>query len=129
MFGLLRLILMAFFVTTEKSPKSSNILLIGANNHGWHPGKEAFYPVGGETGLEDTHFLCPDALRFSHRCVCLIMCWLAFLGACLIRFCDVVVGHIIFVWNWLLYLCAMPDPPEEEMDLLNASCPLHWLML
>lgn len=67
MFGLLRLILMAFFVTTEKSPKSSNILLIGANNHGWHPGKEAFYPVGGETGLEDTHFLCPDALRFSHR--------------------------------------------------------------
>lgn len=47
----------------------------------------------------------------------------------LFRFCDVVVGHIIFVWNWLLYLCAMPDPPEEEMDLLNASCPLHWLML
>ncbi|XXG41241.1 hypothetical protein AAC387_Pa01g1749 [Persea americana] len=85
MFGLLRLILMAFFVTTEKSPKSSNILLIGANNNGWHPGKEAFYPVGGETGLEDTHFLCPDALRFSHRCVCPIMCWLAFLGACLIR--------------------------------------------
>lgn len=67
MFGLLRLALMAFFVTTEKGPKSSNILLIGENNHGWHPLKEAFYPVGGETGLEDTHFLCPDALRFSHR--------------------------------------------------------------
>lgn len=67
MFGLLRLILMAFLVSTEKSPKSSNILLIGENNHGWHPGKEAFYPVGEETGLEDTLFLCPDALRFSHR--------------------------------------------------------------
>lgn len=67
MFGLLRLILMAFLVTTEKSPKSSNILLIGENNHGWYPGKEAFYPVGGETGLKDDTFSMSRCFEIHHR--------------------------------------------------------------